>query len=357
MSAYAFIMAGGVGSRLWPRSRKRTPKQFLDLISTETMLQASYERLIPLISPQNILVGTGVEYVPTIREQLPDLLAENIVIEPSGRGTAPAIGLGALHIRRRDPEAVMAVVTADHHIAQIAHFQRVLAAATQAARAGHLVTLGITPSFPATGYGYIRRGEPLETIEGFTVYRARRFTEKPDASLAEAFLSSGLYSWNSGMFIWQVQAIMAEFERQMPALYAQLSAIEGALDTPDAQAVLERRWADVEKQTIDYGIMERALDVAVIPVRIGWNDIGSWATLMELLEPDEDGNVFIGDHIALETRSSLIYSPQKLVATIGLEDLIIVETDDAILICPRDRAEEVRRVVDLLRKQGQDHLL
>jgi mannose-1-phosphate guanylyltransferase len=357
MSMYAFIMAGGVGSRLWPRSRKRTPKQFLDLLSAETMLQASYKRLLPLILPENVLVGTGVDYVSTVRQQLPDMPPENVVIEPSGRGTGPAIGLGALHIRRRDPEAVMAVMTADHHIGQIAHFQRVLAAATKAARDGHLVTLGITPSFPSTGYGYIRRAEPLSTIDGFTVYRARRFTEKPDASLAQAFLGSGLYSWNSGMFIWQVQSIMAEFERQMPELYAQLCEIEGALGTPDAQAVLERVWAGVEKQTIDYGIMERALDVAVIPVRIGWNDIGSWSTLKELLEADGNGNVLIGDHIALETHNALIYSPKKLVAVIGLQDLIVVETDDALLICSESRSEDVRQVVDMLRKQERDDLL
>lgn len=357
MSVYAFIMAGGIGSRLWPRSRKNTPKQFLDLLSEQTMLQDAFARLQPLIPASNILIGTGEAYVQIVREQLPDLPPENIVVEPSGKGTAPAIGLGAMYIHQRDPEAIMAVVTADHYIGQVEPFRRVLQAAIQVAEAGHLVTLGITPSFASTGYGYIRRGEPLKTVDGFTVYHARRFTEKPDTSLAQAFISSGLYSWNSGMFIWQVKAIMAEFERQMPDFFAQLLKIETALSTPEAATTLESVWANVESQTIDYGIMERALDVAVIPVHIGWNDVGSWGTLIELLNADENGNVFIGDHIDVETRNTLIYSPKKLVATIGLENLIIVETDDALLICPSDRSEDVKRIVNTLLAKGQNALL
>ena len=356
-SVYGFIMAGGVGSRLWPRSRKRTPKQFLDLIGRETMLQDAYYRLLPAIPPECILVGVGTEYVPTVREQLPELPPENIVTEPSGRGTAPAIGLGALHIHRRDPEAVMVVVTADHHIGEAQRFRNALMSASQVAEDGHLVTLGITPSFPSTGYGYIRRGELLQTLGEWSVYRAIRFTEKPDATMAQAFLDSGLYSWNSGMFIWAVESILQEFERQMPDFHAQLAEIERALGTPEEQTNLERVWSQVEKQTIDYGIMERSHDVAVIPVSIGWNDVGSWKTLMDLLETDENGNVLVGDHVALETRNSLIYSPKKVVATIGLEDMIVVETENALLVCPRDRAQQVREIVDALRAKDRQDLL
>jgi mannose-1-phosphate guanylyltransferase len=356
-SIYGFIMAGGVGSRLWPRSRKRTPKQFLDLTSTETMLQDAYRRLLPIIHPERILVGVGTEYVSAVRSQLPDLSPENIVVEPSGRGTAPAIGLGALAIHRRDPEGIMAVVTADHHIGDASRFRRTLLAAAHVAGAGHLVTLGIAPSFPSTGYGYIRRGELLQTLDDFDIYRAIRFTEKPDAVMAQAFLDSGLYSWNSGMFIWQVSAIRREFERQMPRFYEQLGQIERALGTPDERAVLDRVWTDVEKQTIDYGIMEHARDVAVICVDVGWNDIGSWKTLMELLEANQDDNVLAGEHITLDTSRTLIYSPKKLVATIGLQGLIIVETDDALLICSQDRCQDVRKIVDMLRDQGKEDLL
>ena len=356
-SVYAFIMAGGVGSRLWPRSRISTPKQFLDLVGHETMLQESYDRLLPVIPAERILIGVGAQYAPTVQEQLPDLPPENIVVEPAGRGTAPAIGLGAQHIYRRNPEATMAVLTADHHVGDAQRFQRVLMAAAEMAQSGRLVTLGITPTFASTGYGYIRRAEKLDTVNGFDVYRAIRFTEKPDGPMAQAFLESGLYSWNSGMFIWHVKAIRKEFECQMPKLFAQLSDIEGSLGTTDEQAIVERVWSGVKAQTIDYGIMEHARQVAVIPVQIAWNDIGSWQTLMALLDADESGNVLTGKHLTLDTRNTLIYSPDKLVATIGLEGLIIVETRDALLICPRDRAQDVRSVVDALRQAGRTDLL
>jgi len=356
-SVYGFIMAGGVGTRLWPRSRKRVPKQFLDLTSGETMLQDSYARLLPIVPPERILVGVGIEHVGLVREQLPDLPPHNIVAEPAGRNTAPAIGLGALYIHHRDPEATMAVVTADHHIGDAPRFRQALLAAVRMAEAGHLVTLGITPTFPSTGYGYIRRGESVDSIDGFDIYRAMRFTEKPDATMAQAFLDSGLYSWNSGMFIWHVKAIRAEIARQMPNLDGQLRQIEPALGTPEERAVLERVWVGVQPQSIDYGIMEHAKDVAVVPVHIGWSDIGSWQTLMELLPTDGQDNVLSGEHIAIDTHRSLIYSPNKLVAAIGIEGLIVVETDDALLICTQDRCQDVRRVVDTLRKQGREELL
>jgi mannose-1-phosphate guanylyltransferase len=350
-------MAGGVGTRLWPRSRRRTPKQFIDLVSGETMLQDAYRRLLPAVPPAQILVGVGSDHIATVREQLPDLPAENIVVEPSARGTAPAIGLGALHIHRRDPEAVMAVVTADHHIGNAALYRRALMAAAQVAEDGHLVTLGITPGFASTGYGYIRRGERLCAVDGFDAYRALRFTEKPAPAMAQAFVDSGMYSWNSGMFIWKVGAIWGAFARLMPDLHARLAEIERAWGTPDQQAVFERAWSEVQQQTIDYGIMERAHDVAVIPVRIDWDDVGSWQTLMQLLEADDSGNALAGDHIVLDTRDTLVYSPKKLVAAIGLQGMIIIETDDALLVCPRERSQQVRRIVDALRDRGREDLL
>jgi mannose-1-phosphate guanylyltransferase len=364
-SLYGFIMAGGVGSRLWPRSRKASPKQFLDLISKETMLQDAYRRLLPIIPAERILIGTGADYVATVREQLPDLPPANIIVEPSGRGTAPAIGLGALHIQRAAgtaaSEAVMVVVTADHHIGDAPFFRRALLAAAETAQSGSLVTLGITPSFASTGYGYIQRGELLQTLDDIKVYKALRFTEKPDAFTAQQFLDSGAYSWNSGMFIWRVQTIRAEFARQMPELWAQMAEIEGAFGTPDEQAVLEKVWATVAKETIDYGIMEHALDVAVIPADIDWNDIGSWQTLMELLQSGaavtDAGNVISGEHVIIDTHNTLVHSPKKLVATIGLQDLVIVETEDALLVCPQDRCQDVRKVVDLLRARGREDLL
>jgi mannose-1-phosphate guanylyltransferase len=350
-------MAGGIGSRLWPRSRKKTPKQFLDLISEETMLQDAYQRLLPVVPAARILVGVGTDYIPTIREQLPDLPPDNIIAEPAGRGTAPAIGLAAQHIYHQAPDAIMVVVTADHHIAEKEHFGRVLTVAAQAAESGALVTLGITPTFASTGYGYIHRGEEVANVDGLRVYQALRFTEKPDATTAREFVDSGRYSWNSGMFIWRVDAILAEFARLMPEFAAQLNEIGDAIGTPDQYAVLERVWAGVASETIDYGIMECAANVSVIPVSIGWNDVGSWKTLIPLLEADPAGNATIGDHILLDTRNTLVYSPKKLVATIGLHDMVIVETDDALLICPQEMCQDVRKIVSLLRAQGRTELL
>jgi mannose-1-phosphate guanylyltransferase len=350
-------MAGGVGSRLWPRSRKQTPKQFLDLISKETMLQTAYQRLLSTISPDRILVGVGASSAPAVLEQLAELPPHNVVVEPTGRGTAPAIGLAAQHIYHQEPDAVMVVVTADHHIADRQTFSRVITAAAQAAESGALVTLGIMPSFASTGYGYIHRGEELGTIDGFGVYQALRFTEKPDAATARGFVDSGRYSWNSGMFIWRVDAILAEFARLMPEFAAQLNEIGHAIGTKDETAVLERVWAGVASETIDYGIMERAADVAVIPVDIGWNDVGSWQTLVPLLDKDDSGNAVVGEHILLDTHNTLVYSPKKLVATIGLQDLVIVETDDALLVCPQDMCQDVRKIVALLRAQGREDLL
>lgn len=356
-SVYGFIMAGGVGTRLWPRSRKATPKQFLDLIGPHTMLQEAHRRLQPLIPADRILISTGREHVPLVRDQLPAAGAEDVLAEPDGRGTAPAIGLGALQVRARDPDGIMVVVTADHHIADVPAFQRALRAAVEVAASGRLVTLGIEPTFPSTGYGYIQRGERLGSREGLDVYHVERFTEKPDPAAAQAFLDSGAYSWNSGMFVWRASTILAEFERQMPALYAQLCEIEAALGTGDEGAVLERVWAGVAKETIDYGIMEHAAGVAVLPVQIGWNDIGSWQTLMDLLDADEEGNVVTGDAVTLDTHDTLIYSPNRLVATIGLEGLIVVDTGDALLVCRKEASQRVREVVEALRARGREDLL
>lgn len=354
---YALIVAGGSGTRLWPRSRKDSPKQFLDIVSDRTMLQETYDRTVPLIPPERILVITNDAYVGTVREQLPELPAENIIGEPSGHGTAPAVGLGAIILRRRDPDAIMAMLTADHLIRRTDEFRSVLTAAAKVADRGHLVTLGITPSQPETGYGYIHRGEPLPGADDRPAYRVLEFIEKPDRATAERFVASHEYYWNSGMFVWRVDVILREIRRLMPRLAAQLGEIEAALETPRARAVLERVWDGVANQTIDYGVMERAEDVAVVPADIGWSDVGSWATLFELLPADGKGNVVIGEHLGVETRNSLIYSPRRLIATVGIEDLVIVDTDDALLVCPRHRAQEVKALVDELKRSNRHKYL
>jgi mannose-1-phosphate guanylyltransferase len=322
------------------------------------MFQHALDRLSGFMPLERVMVVTAREYMDDLAAQAPDLPLENFILEPMPRGTAGAIGLSAVYLERRDPEAVMAVLTADHYIREVDTFRRVLSAAARSARQGFLVTLGIKPSFPSTGYGYVRRSEQVDEIDGFAVYTVDSFVEKPDLERAQKFLETRLYSWNSGMFIWRVRHIMDEFARQMPDVLEQLREIQATLDTPGAPEALSRIWPQVRRNTIDYGIMEGARNVVVIPVDLGWTDIGDWAAISNLHETDEHGNVVIdADHIGVDTRACFIRGGDKLIATIGLEDLIIIETDDALLICPRNRAQDVKSVVEQLERNGRDEYL
>ncbi|MCS7179490.1 MAG: sugar phosphate nucleotidyltransferase [Anaerolineae bacterium] len=356
-SCYALIMAGGGGTRLWPLSRHARPKQALTLVGDRTMFEHAVDRIAPLFQPEEIFVVTGEEHLESLLLQAPELPRQNFLLEPVGQGTAPAIGLGAVHLRRRDPQAVMVVLTADHFIRDVETFRRALTAAAQVAEKGHLVTLGITPSFPSTGFGYIQQGEQLYEVDGFAVFRALRFTEKPSAETAFRMVESGLYTWNSGMFIWRVDRIMDEFARQMPDLYDVLMQIDAVLGTPAYEPTLARLWPELSPQSIDYGVMEGARDVVVIPVDIGWSDVGNWSSMREILPADADGNVVVGEHVGLETRNMIIFGGRRLIATIGLEDMIIVDTDDALLICPVEREQDVREMVQRLREMGRNGVL
>jgi mannose-1-phosphate guanylyltransferase len=351
---YAVIMAGGGGTRLWPLSRQALPKQSLRLLGERTLFQTAVDRLAPLFTPDRILVITSQRYAAALREQSPELPAENFILEPAPRGTAPAIALAAMELRRRDPAAVMACLTADHFIGNEPRFRQLLAAAAEAAQQEWLVTLGIAPTFAATGLGYIQRGAPLARFGGFDAFQAERFQEKPPAAVAAQFVAGGAHSWNSGMFVWKVPRILAEFQRQMPELYQALERIEAAPPEMDAT------WAAVRTSTIDYGVMEGARDVAVIPADgLGWSDIGSWETLLDVLDSDETGNVVVGaEHLNLDSTRTLIHSARsdgrrRLVATIGVSDLVIVDTDEVLLVCPRARSQDVKVLVDRL-KQRED---
>ncbi len=321
------------------------------------MFEHAVGRLAPLFQPEQIFVVAGAEHVASLAAQAPELPPENFIVEPEGRGTAPCIGLGAIHLRQQDPEAIMAVLTADHFIADTARFCQVLAAAALVAEEGHLVTLGITPLFPSTGFGYVEQGERLGTVEGFQVFHAERFTEKPSLETALHMVESGEYSWNSGMFIWRVDRILEEFQRQMPECYVQLAEVEAALDTPGYEPTLSRVWPQVARQTIDYGVMEGAEDVVVIPVDIGWSDVGSWDSLSELLPADKEGNIVVGPHMGIDTRDTLVFGGKRLIATIGLEGMVIVDTEDALLVCPREREQEVRAIVRRLKEDGRSEWL
>ncbi len=349
---YAVIMAGGSGTRLWPLSRQRRPKQALKLIGQRTMFQYAVDRIAPIFPPERILVVTRGEHAALLMEQVPELLPENFIVEPEGRGTAPAIGLAAIHLHGKDAAALMAVLTADHYITDAEGFRQVLVIAAQVAEAGHLVTLGIKPTSPSTGFGYIHHGVDLGTIDGLPTFQVERFVEKPDFETATQMMESGDYSWNSGMFIWRVDRILAEFERQLPEFYNQLTEVAATLRQPAYEATLKRVWPKVTKQTIDYGVMEGAADVAVIPVSIGWTDVGSWGSLLTLLPADRDGNILIGPHIGINTRDTLVFGDKRLIATIGVQGLVIIDTEDALLVCPKEQEQEVRAMVDQLKQAG-----
>ncbi len=361
---YAVIMAGGGGTRLWPLSRRERPKQMLTLFGDRSLFQVAVDRLDGLFPPERICVVTVAEQAAALQEQVPAIPPENYFIEPMPRGTASVVGLAAAALQQRAPDAVMAILTADHFIADEARFRQVLEAAAQVARQGYLVTLGITPTHPSTGYGYIQMGEPLGAFAGLPVHRVLKFKEKPDEASARAFLADGRHVWNSGMFIWQVSDILEEIERQMPALYAGVERISAAWSAQGAQphAVIRAVWEGLQSQTVDYGIMEGARQVAVIPAEgLGWNDVGSWDALFDVLPLDEHGNALRhAEHLGLETGNTLVFNAagqDRLFVTIGVEDLVLVDTGDVLLVCHRDKAQMVRDVVRSLRENGGERWL
>lgn len=357
---YAVIMAGGSGTRLWPVSRKKHPKHLLPFLGDRTLFQSTLDRLADLVRPDHILVVTAGDQAGELRQQAPFVPEENFVIEPEPRGTASVIGLAATLLVRRDPEAMMMVFPSDHHIRNRDMFQLIMRAALQVARQDFLVTLGITPTFPATGYGYIQRGEMLPGKFDYPVYRVLRFKEKPDEELARELLTRGDHSWNSGIFVWKAVRILQEFHRQMPALRAALERIGEAWQTPQQETVLRSEWLGLQPTTIDYGIMEHAENVAVLPASgLEWSDVGMWDSLFDVLLPDKNGNVIVNsDHLLLDTRKSLIYTTEKkLIVTIGVDNIMIVDAGDALLVCHRDQAQRVRQVIEGLKDTQREEYL
>jgi mannose-1-phosphate guanylyltransferase len=353
---YAVIMAGGGGTRLWPLSRQSRPKQMLSLFDERSLFQTAVNRLGGLFPAERILVVTVQDQAAALQEQVPAIPAENYLIEPMPRGTASVVGLAAVALLQRDPQAVMSVLTSDHYMKDEERFRQVLRVAYQAAQDGYLVTLGVEPTFAATGYGYIQQGEKIGDYHEMEAFRVLRFEEKPDGKTAARFLQSGDHVWNSGMFIWRVERIMAEFDRQMPELAAGLQSIAGAWQTPEEESVIRAIWSQLKAETIDYGIMENAQNVAVVPAAgIGWSDVGSWDSLFDLLDGDENGNIIIGaKHLGLDTQDTLAYveGPKRFIVTIGVQDLVVVDTGDVLLICSKDQAQRVRQVVNLLKNNG-----
>lgn len=355
---YAVIMAGGKGSRFWPRSREVKPKHLLDIVSDQSIIRETVDRISPMIPPERILIVTGRSHAAELIRQLPELPEENIIIEPVGRNTAPCIGLAALYIKKKAPDAVMLVLPSDHLIADERQFRKILGVAAAAARRGnHLVTVGIRPTGPETGYGYIEQGEERAEIEGEKIYEVRSVREKPDLAQARALLSQGGFSWNSGMFIWTVPAILQALEEWLPDLYEGLLQIEAALGSAREASVIDQVYRSARSVSIDYGVMEKAKNTLVIPGDFGWSDVGSWDALWEVSARDEKGNAVRGRVVNVASRNCLVHSPGKTVALVDVEDLIIVETGDALMICRRGSSQDVRKAVDQLERENRQELL
>jgi mannose-1-phosphate guanylyltransferase len=353
MTLYAAILAGGSGTRFWPKSRTDFPKQFLILHGTHSLLQNTVERITPLIPPSHIHVVTGAHLQAQTLAQLPELPPANVLSEPLGRNTAAAVGLAATHLVAQDPKAIMVILPADHVIPDHTAFGTSVRQAVEAVqRHDVLMTLGVHPTYPATGYGYIRAGTSLATPAAPLACQVAQFTEKPSAEVAARFVASGQYYWNCGIFVWRATTILAELQAYLPDLWQGLQAYTTAQRTGASTEVLYQYYAQLRSISIDHGVLEHSSRVGVLPVTFAWSDVGSWRSLGDLHSPDHHGNVVLGSHLGRDSTGLVIYSPNKLVATIGLTDLIIVQTDDVLLICPKGRDQEVRDLVETLR-QGQ----
>lgn len=348
MKKTALIMAGGRGERFWPKSRKSLPKQFLSLTGDgKTMIQLTVERILPLVDMQDIYIATNRSYKVLVRQQLPELPEENILCEPVAKNTAPCIGLGAMHIAKKYEDAVMFVLPSDHLIKYNAMYLDTLRRASEVAEEGeNLVTLGIMPDYPETGYGYIKFQPDARKGVAFEV---ERFVEKPDLETAKRYLATEQYLWNSGMFIWRISTILHNMEKYLPETYAGLCRIRDAIGTSAENEVLEKEFALFKSESIDYGIMEKADHIYTLPGSFGWDDVGSWNAVERIQPANEFGNVVNGNAVTVDTKRCIIQGGKKLIATVGLEDIIIVDTDDALLVCEKGDAGEIKKVLENLK--------
>lgn len=349
---YAVIMAGGAGTRFWPRSTRKLPKQFLNLFGEGTMIQNTTERLQGFIPAERTMVITNADYVSLVRSQLPGLTEANIVGEPEARNTAPCVAIAAQILLKKDPDAVMIVLPADHHITDERTFQRLLQKAIHKAESGnYLVTIGIEPDHPETGFGYIH----ADKTKGKSILKVKGFTEKPDAATAEEFLQSGDYYWNSGMFVWRADTVLNEFKNHLPRMYELLQEISPDLNTDMHTAAVNEFYRACESVSIDYGIMEKSKDVYVVPGSFGWSDVGSWSAVYELSAKDVAGNVHQAVNITQTgSENNLIYSDtDKMISLVGVNNLAVVDTGDSILVCHLDKAQDVKEIIEMLKAKKE----
>lgn len=362
MKVHPVVMAGGSGTRFWPLSRKSRPKQFLPLAGEEPLVVQTVARLPPLARPRDTFVVCGPAHVAAARRMLPKLPAGNFIVEPCARNTAPCVGLAAIHVARRDEQGVIAMLPADHHVARPKAFREAIASAAELAAKGAIATIGIRPSRPETGYGYLKIG-PRIAARGkgkgrSAPHKVERFVEKPDVVTAARYLADGGYLWNSGIFVFRADVILEEIRRAMPVLGEQLEVIQGALGTPGYGRTLKRVFPDCPSISIDYGVMEKSKRIAVVPADFGWSDVGSFAALADVKPADLQGNVAEGDAVVVDGRNGVVLAHgDRPVVVVGMDDVIVVDAGDAVLVCRRDRAQDVRRAVDELARRGRDEVL
>jgi mannose-1-phosphate guanylyltransferase len=348
---WAIVPAGGSGTRLWPLSRATRPKFLLALTGKQSLLQQTVDRLTPLATPERTLVVCGPAHAAPVARQLPQLPESNIIVEPAPRGSAPAIILATALIARREPDAIVGSFAADHEVADPAAFTRAIQTAIAAAQEGWLVTVGLEPTRPETGYGYIERSDDVvvRTDQG-TAYRSVRFVEKPDLATATAYVESGRWLWNASMFVWRASTLLDEVARLQPELFDATAQIVAAWGSTDQERVTAQVWGEIAETTIDHGIMERAERVAVVPANMGWSDVGDWNNLGDLIEQDDAGNRVRGDLVQEASTDCVVWSEtDRLVALVGLKNVAIVDTDDALLVVDREHAQDVRRIVEQLK--------
>lgn len=356
MKRTALIMAGGKGERFWPRSRVSLPKQFLSLTDDgKTMIQLTVERISPLVNIEDVYIATNKNYKELVKQQLPGIPEENILCEPVGRNTAPCIGLGAAHVAKKYDDATMIVLASDHLIKNNDIFTETFTQACEVAEKGeNLVTIGITPNYPETGYGYIKYDQ--NTKEG-SAYAVEKFVEKPVLEVAKEYLADGHYLWNSGMFVWKVSTILNNFKKLLPESYAALMKIKESVGTADEEAVLNKEFMNLEAESVDYAIMEKADNIYIIPGNFGWDDIGSWLAVGRIKKTDDDNNVVNGNVVTVNTKNCVIEGADKLIATVGLRDMVVVDTKDATLISTKENAGEIKKVLAKLRETGKNQYL
>lgn len=358
MKITAVIMAGGRGERFWPKSRNSYPKQFLSLTQDgQTMIQKTVNRLLPLVAMEDVYVVTNVNYAELVKEQLPELPVENILLEPCARNTAPCIGLAAAVIRKKYGEAMMLVLPSDHLIRyEDMYIDTLRQAVAVAEKDNNLVTIGITPTYPETGYGYIKFER--DTDLGMAgVYSVDKFVEKPNLETAKEYLASHRYLWNSGMFVWKTTAILNNIEKLMPDIYEGLVRIEEAVGTDAYLPTLETEYEAFRSESIDFGVMEKAEDIYTLPGSFGWDDVGNWLAVERINSTNELGNYIEGDVITIGTQRSTICGGKRLIAAVGLEDLIVVDTEDAVLICSKSNTQDVKKVIENLKICNRNQLV